>query len=283
MRFTDGKAMEWTRTSGQRGGHALCKSLLRGSPGALDNYEFSIFTMDGESNFSPRHHHNFEQYRYAIEGPANYARNKDIEPGDLAYFPEGTFYGPQTTAVGSKTLVLQCGGPCGDGFIDYDSWKQAFSELTERGAFEKGTFHYADASGAERNKDGWQAIWEHINGRKLEFPKGRYDAPVLIRTAAFRWIPVDRSPGVSIKRFGTFSELETGASMLRLEGGAQYAFGPDDRTRLGFIITGELEIDGSSHGEWTAFELEKSADNPTVRAVHDAQILCYSLHRFAPA
>jgi hypothetical protein len=280
MRFTDGKGLDWIQSSGQRGGHALYKPLLRGSPRTLDNYEFSIFTMDDVGNFSPRHRHNFEQYRYAIEGPTNYARNRDIEEGDLGYFPEGTFYGPFTTQVGSKVLVLQCGGPCGDGFMDYEEWKRAFRALDEKGTFNRGTYHYIDASGVERNVDGWQAIWEHVNGRKLEFPKGRYADPVVVHSAAFRWVPVEGSPGVSIKRFGTFSELETGVSMLHLEEGAEYAFGLDDQTRLLFITKGELEIDGRSHTPWTAFELEKGVDAPTLRSVEQTEVLWYSLHRF---
>ena len=72
------------------------KTLLTGEDGALDNFRLYFVRQQGEVDV-PRHKHNFDQIRMCLEGPGkqNYGKDKWIAPGEIAYFPEGTPYGPE--------------------------------------------------------------------------------------------------------------------------------------------------------------------------------------------
>jgi len=48
----------------------------------------------GDEFFTPRHRHNFDQFRYVVSGEMNIAKGVDLHEGECAYFPEGTHYGP---------------------------------------------------------------------------------------------------------------------------------------------------------------------------------------------
>src|SRR3954451_12716444 len=70
MRIVSESDLEWSqsRTGVQRGGQNESKSLLNGEPGALDNFDFWISRAVGSGNTSPRHRHNFDQFRFALRG-----------------------------------------------------------------------------------------------------------------------------------------------------------------------------------------------------------------------
>ena len=104
------------RGLGHRSGGIDFKRLLQGSPGSPDNFELSIVRTAGDY-FTPRHRHNFDQVRLCLEGAMNYAPGKDLKAGTVGYFPEGTFYGPQSSTSKSVVLLLQMGGSAGYGFF----------------------------------------------------------------------------------------------------------------------------------------------------------------------
>ena len=58
-----------------------------------------------------------------------------MKPGSVAYFPEGTYYGPQSCPTGSETLVLQFGGASLSGYISAEEHERASAELAEHGTF----------------------------------------------------------------------------------------------------------------------------------------------------
>ena len=104
-----------TNVQGQ-GGHSsrpggmIGQRLLDGD--APDGLNFRFVRnqfQPGEKAFrSPRHHHAFQQIRFAEKGNLNYAPGHFIGEGDIAYFPRGAYYGPQVKDTGIS-VALQFG------------------------------------------------------------------------------------------------------------------------------------------------------------------------------
>jgi hypothetical protein len=198
------------------------QSLFEGEPGTPGNFFFSISeTLD--DFFSPRHRHNFEQYRYQMVGTSDFGKNGSMKPGMLGYFPEGVPYGPQTSKERALVAVLQFGGASGSGYLSRDEVAQANIELRQQGEFKGGIFHRKPGFPGKKNMDGFQAIWEHVSKRPMVYPKGRYPAPMLLDPAHSSWVPVDGAPGVSEKLLGVFTERRTEAGFLQIAPGARYS------------------------------------------------------------
>jgi len=242
-----------------REGDIKFQRLLRGDPDAPDNYEWSIVRA-GEDYLTPRHHHNFSQIHYVLEGTHEWAPDRLIPTGAVAYFPEGTFYGPQQ-GHGGLLLGLQFGEASDRGFMSYDRLAEGNKRLDERhdGKFEGGVWRSVDADGNRRNQDGYEAIWEEIHGRPVEYPTPRYQTPVIMVPEAFAWLPTDE-PGIDEKHLGTFSERQTSVSFLRYAGGAEHRIRPRPATELHFVLDGTLRVGDAVHGPWTALELDPGDD-----------------------
>jgi hypothetical protein len=192
-------------------------------PTGVDN--FSLVIARAGARFSPRHRHSFEQYRYQLEGDAEYGKTGTLKQGMLGYFPEGMHYGPQTQSADGKdqtVLALQCGGASGSGYVSRDEQLACAKELKKMGTFKDGVFHRNPGLPGKKNLDGSQAIWEHIMKKELVYPKPRYAAPIFMHPEHFDWVLLSDAPGVSEKLMGVFSERETGASFIKIEPGASY-------------------------------------------------------------
>lgn len=228
--------------SGHRDGDIRFKRLFLGAEGAADNYEFSLVATRGAYH-TPRHRHNFEQIRYCLEGAINFGPGKDVKAGQIGYFPEGTPYGPQDI-VDQLAVVVQFGGASGQGFMSYRQLENGFEEMKKRGAFEKGVFKRGPGEDGRKNQDGYEAIWEMVNARKLEYPKPRYEEPVLMDPEAFEFRADPARPGVARKTLGVFSERELRVEMLRLDEGASINLAPAAGFALGYLRAGAASADG---------------------------------------
>ena len=158
------------RNSIRTGKERQFKTLLTGEDGALDNFRLYFVRQQGEVDV-PRHRHNFDQIRMCLEGPGkqNFGKDKWIAPGEIAYFPEGTPYGPEQSNTERLSITLQFGGASRSGFISSARLHQGMEEMKAFGTFEKGIFKRIGqlAPGEKRNQDSYEAIWEHVNKRKL--------------------------------------------------------------------------------------------------------------------
>ena len=207
-----------------RGGTFHSRIMVEGAPGTLDNFQLSFGQMGGDFH-SPRHRHNFEQIRYQLEGQLDYGRDGKLAAGMVGYFPEAVYYGPQTQdpAISCKTIVLQFGGASGSGYLSQAEVRAGMEHLRGEGEFKDGVFRRrADVEG-KRNMDGYQAIWEHVHGRPMVYPKPRYPQPIFMDPANYDWVPVDGVPGVSEKLLGVFTERRSETGFVRLDAGARYA------------------------------------------------------------
>jgi hypothetical protein len=190
----------------------------------------------------------------------NYGPDCWIQPGEIAYFPEGTPYGPQDYDSERYGMTFQFGGASGSGYISLPRMLEGMEELKAFGTFEKGVFHRAGdlPKGTRRERDSYEAVWEHLNGQTLHYPKPRYSEPILMRPQHFDWQPNPDQPGVSIKRLGTFSELQLEISMLRIAAGSQARIAPRGGTQISVVIAGSGRAAEHELREHAAFSIERN-------------------------
>ncbi len=224
--------------------------ILEGEPGA-DNYSLKLVNIEGDF-FSPRHRHNFDQIRIQLEGQFDYDKDGCFTPGSVGYFPEGTRYGPQTSSGVTWNLLLQFGGASGSGYTAESEEERAAGELKQQGAFEKGVFTRYKEDGTKVNQDAYEAIWEHIHGRPLVYPKERYERPVFMNSGHFDWVSVPGQPGVCSKLMGVFSELETKIAFFKLEAGSVL---PLEARSFYFVLSGTGQAAGQAVGRHTTLAL----------------------------
>jgi quercetin dioxygenase-like cupin family protein len=239
-----------------RGGGKEFRTLLRGRDGDPANYRM-VYARQTGSVSGPRHRHNFDQVRLCLEGRVNFGPDRWIDPGELAYFPEGAHYGPEESDVPRLALTIQFGGPSGFGFVSETQQLAAMEELKGSGRFEKGVYRREGdlPEGAKRNQDAFEAIWERVNGRRIAYPARRYDDPILMRPQNFPWRPVKGENGVEERALGTFTERKIEVSMRRVAAGSWTRFSVRRGPLLGFLLAGAAKLDGEDLRVHSAFEL----------------------------
>lgn len=271
---------EERRVHNQRQGTFIFRRLVEGEPRTPGNFLLEMVETTTDF-FSPRHRHNFDQFRYQLDGEFDFDRNGRMKPGVIGYFPEGTPYGPQTSSVRSLTLVLQFGGASGNGYMTQRELEAGTAELKKDGVFEKGVFRrHGDGDGdGKRNLDGYQAVWEFVNKRPMVYPKPRFHDPLMMEPAHFEWVPIDGAPGVAEKLMGVFTERRTGASFLKLDAGATHQL---RGRRLHFVLDGTGQADGKAYAKHTTVFCD-AADETALTASAPTEILVLDLPTFGAA
>jgi hypothetical protein len=265
--------------SAHRGGNIGFATLLNGKEGSLDNYWLVLAQTEG-TRYSPRHRHNFDQFRFSVAGDLSIGTRKWVREGEVGYFPEGTHYGPQDDGGNPRTsLVLQFAGASGQGFVSQRQSLQAQQELKEFGRFEGGVF-YRERGEGKKNQDGFEALWEHINKRKLEYPPRRYQEPIILDPTAFAWRATQQS-GVMRKMLGVFSERETRLELFQLEPHNTWHVHSEHATRIGFIVEGDGVCDGKSFTTHAALE-GAPGDSFQITASTSITILVMTIPSYEP-
>lgn len=252
MRLAHSETTPWGLVRGVRGGTIRFKTMLEGQEGTPANYQ--LLLADTDVSFkSPRHHHNFDQLRFSISGSTNIGPKRNLEEGDLAYFPEGTYYGPQNQEeVGkdSLTMVIQFGGPSGNGYMSKRQMDQGFDELQAVGKFEGGVFkRNTPAPDGRKNQDAYEAIWEYQNGRPVTYSKPRFMDPIHFREKNFEWQALPENPGVRAKDIGRFTERGVGVHFIQLDAGARYTLPAQQQKQLLFFKSGSGQL--GMNDEWS--------------------------------
>jgi hypothetical protein len=255
VQLTYADELQWKPLTAIRDGAKEMKELLLGAEDAPDNYRLVMIREQGVAATTPRHRHNFDQLRIVLSGRANYGPKHWIEPGELAYFPEGTPYGPEASAGDRLGLTLQCGGASGLGFVSNRQVKAATEELKARGEFKAGVFYPSDPDAKRRAQDAFEAVWEQINGRRITYPKPRYDTPIKMQPANFDWQDQPGQPGVRAKLLGSFTERHHEIAQLAVAAGSAALLGPRAGTQLVFVVDGNGTVEGRALRPHTAFEV----------------------------
>lgn len=252
MKIVHADDVAWKRGLQHRGGTFHYRHLLEGDAGTVGNFHLGIGQQDGDFA-SPRHRHNFDQFRFQIEGTMNFDRNGKMAAGTLGYFPEGAAYGPQTSEGRSVTAVLQFGGASGNGYLSPAEVAAGTEELKKFGTFESGVFRRNDDVEGRRNSDAYQAIWEHVHGRRMDYPKPRYRDPIMVDPENYDWLLIAGVPGASQKPLGTFTERQCAAALIKLAPGTTYR--ADERS-VYLVLTGAGKVAKQPYRALTALHLE---------------------------
>jgi len=253
MKIVHAEEVEWKRGLQHRGGTFHYRHLLNGTPGTPGNFQFNIGQLEGDFS-SPRHRHNFDQFRFQLEGTMNFDRNGKMAAGTFGYFPEGASYGPQSSEGRATTAVLQFGSASGSGYLSREEVYAGTEELKKFGTFEGGIFRRNGDAEGRRNADGYQAIWEHVHGARMEYPKPRYRDPIMVDPANYQWLPVAGMPGVAHKQLGTFTERQCAAEIVSLKRGATYRA---DGRSIYLVLAGSGIVQHLPYRQLSAFHLDE--------------------------
>ena len=209
--------------------------------------EFNITAFNGDEFWSPAHRHNFDQIRIGLEGVMNYGARSKLKPRTVAYYPEGTWYGPMACDGPSISAIMQFDGASHGGYITLARMDDATEVLRHRGKFEKG-FYYPD-DGSPRI-DGYQASWEHVTGREMVYvDPPRFVDAVYMNIDSFNWLPAEG--GTMRKTLGRFGERDFTIEALLVPQGATAIVDKPGRLVVGFVLTGEVEVAGSVLPKWS--------------------------------
>lgn len=255
------------------------KHLLFGVDGSPNNYNLNMGLAGSGGWRTPRHRHTFDQIRYVIAGRLPYSETDFLEEGWVGYFPESVPYGPQERAEGLRTVVLQCGGASGLGYLSVAQREAINAELAKIGEFKDGKYHFTDENGVQQVKDGSQAIFEHANGHALNFATPRYEDVIAMNPDAYNWLPA-ADEGVSEKWLGSFTERNLRVGFLRLDAGAVYQAGQHPSTELLFQVKGQVTTGGEKYGPETAYEFLANEGPAPVEAIEPTEFLRMVLHTF---
>jgi hypothetical protein len=231
--------------------------LLKGEPNSPDNFMYILGRQDTDF-WMPRHRHNFEQIRLPVRGDMNLGRGMVLREGEVGYFPEGMAYGPQDDPLGSAAphermqLVLQFGGASGYGFMSIEQRRQARAELTEIGTFEGNYFRHPDG----KVEWGLNAIWTHVYGDRLRYPRPRYRNVIIADPKRFNWLPVPDQSGVDRKYLGSFSERAVWLEMVQLRREARWASTDSHARRLIVLLSGNATLGQTTLQRLTALQVE---------------------------
>jgi hypothetical protein len=221
--------------------------------------------QDGENAFqTPRHHHAFQQVRFAEAGLVNYAPGKDIPAGDIAYFPRGAYYGPQRKDNGiGITIQFGFGSEMPGGKDSMRVYYDGMEKLAAHARVEDGLVIDTDpVTGEERRRETWQAVAEEFSGHKFAIPAEGYRAPILMHPAAFAYHEV--APGVEIRRLGSFYDhagpnADLRIAMIRLSDGGVYRLDPE-RAQTAWTLAPGLQIEGRAYPGLTSFYSPRGED-----------------------
>ncbi len=246
-----GESLVAQREGGDEVAH---KRLFEGEEGSPDHYML-VMAKEPKSFFSPRHRHPWDQIRYCLEGAIPIAKGVYVEGGEIAYFPEGTRYGPQEGGEDRIVVLLQFGGASGQGFIGPDRVKQARLDLAKDGQFEGGVYTRDTAQG-RKNRDAYEAIWLHVMGGDVSYAPPVYKTPIIMRPVALPWLPTSEA-GVSAKSIGVFPHRGLSMSAWQVEPGARHVIPASRALRLLFVTDGNGAAGAAEMRRWSTVRLNE--------------------------
>jgi hypothetical protein len=276
MKIVQGDEQPINKTRNIRTGDLQKQYILAGEEGSIGNFVFGLYYQTGDFR-SPRHRHNFDQWRLQLEGECGFDKNGTMKPGILGYFPEGAYYGPQSSDEPNVVALIQFAGPSGQGYLGQAQLYAAFDGLKETGRVENGVFYRNEGLPGKKTLDSFQATWEFANKRPLVYPKPQYADPILMNTENYRWMPLDGAPGVEEKSYGTFTDCAIRAASYKLDPGASLT-----ATGRGiyFVLSGKGTLEGGPFRKYTAILLE-DGESATFAATETSEIHLFGLPEIA--
>lgn len=264
-----------------RTGKLETKVLAIGKEGSLDCYRMSLETAREVGGWlTPRHRHNVDQIRFQIEGEWVFGKDQVLRPGMVSYFPESIHYGPQDRQHGSKTLLCQFGGASRNGFMTPKQRRKGYDDLIKKGKFADGVFTWFDEKGGKHNQDGYEAVWEHMHGRKIQYMPPRYESVINMYPENYEYIEDPTQPGVAFKWLGTFTENQVRVGFIRLEPNATLTIGTHVAPQVYYLWKGAIAYGGKTYGPETGFAAEAKEGRIAIKGVERSEIYTIQLPNF---
>jgi hypothetical protein len=251
--------------------------LLVGREGTRDNFSLQLVEVSG-GYMTARHRHNFEEVRVMLDGSFAFGPGLVQQPGSVGYFCEGTWY-TQEGSGRSLTLLLQVGGPSGSGFMSRRQLAEGIAALRGRGEFRDRVFTWYDAQGIKHDKDGYEAVWQHVHGRPIHYQQPQYAAPVLMDPERFAWRPLPGRQGVALRTLGRFNEHGLGITQLRVAAGSELVLPRGEQVLLLCCAHGAGFVEGRSYERLSVLRVE-IGEGPRLRATRDSVFYGFELPRF---
>ena len=193
---------------------------------------------------TPRHTHIFDQYRYNMSGKRQ-IKDGFVEAGEVAFYPEGVYYGPQLQEEECTGLGLQFQGLTGIRYLTHKELGDARKALSaEGGTFKGGVYTKILPDGRKINRDSHLACTEYVTGHKVDFPKPRFDKPIVMKPQSSPWIGDRKVDGVDHKHMGTFGG--SGIRFTRLAPGAKIPARAEEDAEIRYLISGSIEYGGKT-------------------------------------
>ncbi len=206
---------------------------------------------------------------------------RDLETRDCAYFPEGVYYGPQVQKGAATMLVLQFPGASRNYYLTSAEIAETTAALKAAGGvFDKGVYRGRASDGRPQNKDGYEALWEAHQQRKLVYPEPRYADFVVMKPDHFAWLPDPCRPGLEVKRLGSFTEYGTSATLLRFRPGATIESDSLVAPELRYVLTGALSYSGQEYPAGSCLYLQASQPIGPIASPDGAELYVLTLPMF---
>ncbi|HMD05467.1 MAG TPA: hypothetical protein VKG68_09315, partial [Candidatus Binatus sp.] len=135
--------------------------------------------------------------------------------------------------------------------------------------------------GRVTRKDGYEAIWEHINGRAVEYPPPRYEEPIVIHPDGFGWIAT-RDPGFELKHMATFGERAVNIGEIRATRGSRHKVDRHRAPELLFVERGAIRdvASGEVLETHSAFRVDPADTGRELEVVEDCLLFFVQLPKF---
>lgn len=277
MQTANLKEKDSIQGAGAREGNVKITYLAKGRPGSPNNY--SAFITDTEAWTTPRHKHNFDQMKICLRGGTDYGSGVKTPNGSVLYSPEGVPYGPQSRESGTLQLTVQYGGSSGYGYVGNAERRAAQAELVKTGVFKDGIYTWHDKDGKKHNQDAFEACWEKVLGKPVEYPKPRYNEMIVMNPENYAWVN-EGAPGVDFKWLGTFTERGTRVGIIRVNPGATLKAGLHRAPEILFVLKGNVTRGSDAFGQHTAFGLETMEGPVPITATEPTELWCLQMPVF---
>ncbi|MBK9136191.1 MAG: hypothetical protein IPM15_18095 [Betaproteobacteria bacterium] len=275
VRLQDAPRFEPPRLNGRDS--VTYHDLLTGREGAPDNFALQLVSVNG-GYATGRHRHNFEQVRIMLDGAFEFGPGLVQPAGTVGYFCEGTHYTQQGDGR-SQTLLLQVGGPSGAGYMSRRQLRNGIAALRGKGDFADGCFNWVDAHGIRHSKDSYEAVWEHVHRRPIQYVQPQYSAPVLMDPERFSWVPMPGNGGVWLRTLGRFNERGLAITQLRVAAGAELILPRGQQVLLLACVQGSGQVATRPYERLSAVRVE-IGDAPHLRATRESVFYGFELPRF---
>jgi len=257
MYISNSADFEWAVNVPHRPGEARSKKLIDRS-GHLQALKVGVSRVLGEKK-TPRHHHDFDQFRIGLEGVLDFGLHQKLTPRVIMYVPAGTWYGPESwhgegRPDATKIALFQFDGECQAGMLSGPEIDVATDELKKTGEFRNG-FYYPSEPGEKKAIDAYQASWEHASGKKLVYPEPFVDQPIYMHVDALAWVD-SAEAGVQAKFIGAWGNHGLRMTMSNVARGADHALFNTRQRLVAFSLSGDCTINGKPFSEHSAVLLE---------------------------